>query len=117
MNECQIHLLEFLDNDALTTFESIVVQLCTKEAVVATSPSQGDDTSALTKILDRNGVLVNERKLGEFDTKDLTQDLMKLLKSKQGEKQNVSAIPELEKATACSSLCGVIKYLEVMIDN
>ncbi|ODN00753.1 DNA mismatch repair protein Msh2 [Orchesella cincta] len=112
MNEWQIHLLEFLDNDALTTFESIVVQLSPKEAVLPVSPSHAEDTAALKTILERNGVLVNERKLSDFDSKDLTQDLMKLLKLKKD--QNMAADPELEKTTACSSLCGVIKYLELL---
>ncbi|CAL8100976.1 unnamed protein product [Orchesella dallaii] len=112
MNEWQIHLFEFLDNDALTTFESIVVQLSPKEAVLPTSPTHAEDMAALKKILERNGVLVNDRKLNDFDAKDLTQDLTKLLKLKKD--QNVAALPDLEKTMACSSLCGVIKYLDLL---
>jgi hypothetical protein len=58
---------------------------------------------------------VNERKPSDFDTKDLTQDLSRLLKVKSKELPNVAANPELEKKIAGSSLCGVIKYLEVML--
>lgn len=113
MNEWQIHLIEFFDDDALTNFESVVVQLAPKEAVVPASTSQSEDLVALRKVLERNGVLINERKAPDFETKDLTQDLSKILKLKKGQQQNVAADPEMEKGLACSSLCGVMKYLEV----
>jgi len=50
MNEWEIHLIEFVDNDAFTNFESIIVQLSPKEAVYPTSMSQTDDASSLKKV-------------------------------------------------------------------
>lgn len=115
MNEWQIHLLEFFDDDALTNFESVLVQLSPKEAVIPVQSGQmkNEDFLALRRVLERNGVMVNERKNQDFETKDLSQDLQKLLKLKKGEQQNVAASPEMEKIVATSALCGVIKYLEV----
>lgn len=113
MNEWQIHLIEFLDDDSLTNFESILIQLSPKEAVIPLSTTRNEDLIALKKILERNGILVSEKKGSDFETKDLSQDLTKLLKLKKGEQQNVAALPDIEKVVATSALCGVIKYLEV----
>jgi len=43
-NDTIFNLVEFVDNDAFTNFESVLVQLSPKEAVIVTpTPSQGDD--------------------------------------------------------------------------
>jgi hypothetical protein len=63
--------------------------------------------------LERNGVLINERKVADFDGKDINQDLSRLLKRGKGEEAQHSTNPELEKTWAVSGLAGVIKYLEV----
>lgn len=116
MNEGHIHLIEFLDDDCFTNFESVIVQLAPKEAVVPMAVAAShlnEDIITIKKILERNGVLMTDKKASEFETKDLTQDLARLLKLKKGEQQNVAADKEMEKSTACSALCGAIKYLEV----
>jgi DNA mismatch repair ATPase MutS len=51
MNEWEIHLIELADNDALTNFESVIVQLSPKEAVFPTSTSHSDDITALRKVI------------------------------------------------------------------
>lgn len=50
MNEWQIHLVEFVDNDALTNFESVLVQLAPKEAVFPVTASQSEDLLTLKKV-------------------------------------------------------------------
>lgn len=67
------------------------------------------------QILERNGVLLNELKSLDFDSKDIDQDMTKLLKVKKGKLVNVSALPDFEKKFAVSALAGAIKYLEVFI--
>jgi DNA mismatch repair protein MSH2 len=49
LNECEIHLIEFADNDDLTNLESVLVQLCPKEAVTALS--QSEDLNTLRKVI------------------------------------------------------------------
>jgi len=56
---------------------------------------------------------VNERKLAEFDTKDIEQDLSRLLKSKTV----ISANPELEKRIAASALAAAMKYLDLVSND
>lgn len=57
--------------------------------------------------------MVNQKKSSDFDAKDLSQDLQRLLQQKPGQLQNIAAHPDMEKRNAVSSLAGVIKYLEV----
>lgn len=51
MNEFEICLVEFADNDALTNLESVLVQLAPKEAVFPSASSQTDETIMLQKVI------------------------------------------------------------------
>ncbi|CAG7725813.1 unnamed protein product, partial [Allacma fusca] len=112
-NECTINLLEFADGEGFNNFESVLVQLSPKEAVVVAGASQSDDLTGIRYILQRNRVLVNERPQGNFDTKNITQDMNKLLTPTQGELSDFATNPELEKQLALSALAAAIKYLEL----
>jgi len=60
-----------------------------------------------------SNVLVTQRKKMEFFTDGLAQDLNRLLLFTDGQQNNSLAMPEMNLVTACSSLAGPIKYLEV----
>lgn len=51
LNECEIHLLEFADNDSLTNLESVLILLSPKEAVFPVVASQAGDVNTLRKVL------------------------------------------------------------------
>lgn len=48
-------------------------------------------------MVQRGGVLVSDRKRAEFSSKDLVQDLNRLLRSKKGETVASNTLPELDK--------------------
>lgn len=50
LNECEIHLMQFSDNESLANLESVLVQLAPKEAVFPSITSQSDDLSTLRKV-------------------------------------------------------------------
>lgn len=48
-------------------------------------------------MVQRGGMLVSDRKRAEFNSKDMVQDLNRLLRAKRGETVASNTLPELEK--------------------
>jgi hypothetical protein len=65
------------------------------------------------QVLQRNGILINEKKISTFDESDVERDMEKLLQFEKGKLQAISTISDFEKKLAVSAMCGVVKYLEV----
>ncbi|XP_023262348.1 DNA mismatch repair protein Msh2 [Seriola lalandi dorsalis] len=107
---------EFPDNEIFSNLESLLVQLSPKECLLA----QGDgnaDGNKLREVVERGGMLVSDRKRAEFSSKDMVQDLNRLLRAKKGETVASNTLPELDKQVAMSCLAAVVRFLELLSDE
>ncbi|KAJ3607840.1 hypothetical protein NHX12_024891 [Muraenolepis orangiensis] len=102
---------EFPDGEIFSNLESLLVQISPKECLLA----QGDGNS--DGVVQRGGVLVSDRKKAEFSSKDMVQDLNRLLRTKKGETAASNTLPELDKQVAMSCLAAVVRFLELLSDE
>ncbi|VVT44048.1 uncharacterized protein SAPINGB_P000276 [Magnusiomyces paraingens] len=117
----EIGVFEFFDNDLYSNLESVLIQLGVKECVLPafnSTPSAGSslspealDLTKVTELLDRCDIAITPRKSSDFNTRDIEQDLGKLLSQTS---IPISALPALNSACAMSATAALIKYLELM---
>ncbi|KAH7018324.1 DNA mismatch repair protein msh-2 [Microdochium trichocladiopsis] len=111
----ELGVSEFLDNDLYSNFESLLIQLGVKECILQFDKSENDKDPELAKlrqIIDNVGVAISERPAGDFGTKDIEQDLARLLK----DERSATLLPQTELKLAMGSAAALIKYLGIMQD-
>lgn len=109
----ELGVSEFLDNDLYSNLESLLIQLGVKECLVQLDASKKDvELAKIRTIADSCGIAVAERALGDFGTKDIEQDLSRLLKGELA----VGVLPQTDLKLAMSSAAALIKYLGVLSD-
>ncbi|XP_068160864.1 DNA mismatch repair protein Msh2 [Antennarius striatus] len=107
---------EFPDNEIFSNLESLLVQISPKECLLAQGEGNADG-GKLREVVQRGGVLVSDRKRAEFSSKDVVQDLNRLLRAKRGDAVASNTLPELDHHVAMSCLAAVVRFLELLSDE
>ncbi|KAL9096527.1 MAG: hypothetical protein Q9165_001524 [Trypethelium subeluteriae] len=109
----ELGVSEFLDNDIYSNFESMLIQLGVKECLLTSDGQKKDvELGKLRTIADNCGCAVSERPVGDFGTRDIEQDLTRLLR----DERSAATLPQTDLKLAMGSAASLIKYLGVMSD-
>lgn len=65
------------------------------------------------QLMERNNVLVTQKKKSDFGTDSLIQDLNLLIRFDKGQQRNAQAIPQTNLKLAMSATAALINYLNV----
>ncbi|CAE6417143.1 unnamed protein product [Rhizoctonia solani] len=110
----EIGVSEFADNDLLSNFEALLIQLDVKECVMQADDKRTDiDLNKLRDVIERCNVVLTERKSSEFNAKNIEQDLGRLLKGDLA----TTALPEYDLKTAMAAAAALISYLSLTSDS
>lgn len=110
----ELGVSEFLDNDLYSNFESLLIQLGVKECLLTADPQRKDaELAKLRSIADACGIAVSERTAGDFGTRDIEQDLTRLLR----DEKSAGTLPQSDLKLAMGSAAALIKYLGVLADS
>ncbi|KAJ0578011.1 putative DNA mismatch repair protein MutS, core [Helianthus annuus] len=106
-------ITEFLDDNHFTNVESALVSLGCKECVLPTEITKSSECKPLYDVMSKCGVMVTERKKAEFKGRDLTQDLVRLIKgSNEPVRDLVSSFEHAPMA-----LGALLSYAELLSDE
>lgn len=109
----ELGVSEFVDNDLYSNFESLIIQLGVKECLITTEGQKKDpELSKLRSILDNCGIAISARPGADFGTKDIEQDLSRLLRDERA----AGTLPQTDYKLAMGSAAALIKYLGAMSD-
>lgn len=109
----ELGVSEFVDNDIYSNFESLLIQLGVKECLLQTDNTKKDaELHKLRSIADNCGCAVSERPQSDFGSRDIDQDLTRLLRDENA----AGTLPQTDLKLAMSSAAALIKYLGVMSD-
>jgi DNA mismatch repair protein MSH2 len=109
----ELGVSEFVDNDIYSNFESLIIQLGVREVLVQYDGSKKDgELAKLRAIADNCQCAVSERPAADFSSKDIEQDLNRLLRE-----ERASALPQTELKLAMGASAALVKYLGAMSDS
>ncbi|EGS22144.1 DNA mismatch repair protein msh2-like protein [Thermochaetoides thermophila DSM 1495] len=112
----ELGVSEFLDNDLYSNFESLLIQLGVKECLIQIDKADKDkkdpELAKLRQIIDSCNIAISERPSSDFATKDIEQDLARLLK----DERSATMLPQTDLKLAMGSAAALIKYLGVLHD-
>ncbi|KAL2176597.1 muts domain V-domain-containing protein [Thermothelomyces heterothallicus CBS 202.75] len=111
----ELGVSEFLDNDLYSNFEALLIQLGVKECLIYMEKADKEKDPELAKlrqIIDNCGIAISERPAADFATKDIEQDLARLLK----DERSATLLPQTDLKLAMGAASALIKYLGVLHD-
>ncbi|KIX07184.1 DNA mismatch repair protein msh-2 [Rhinocladiella mackenziei CBS 650.93] len=109
----ELGVSEFPDNDLYSNFESLLIQLGAKECVVASDGQKKDvELAKIRQIAESCGIAISERSAADFGTRDIEQDLARLLKGENA----IGLLPQTDLKLAMGSAAALVKYLGVLTD-
>lgn len=109
----ELGVSEFLDNDLYSNFESLLIQLGVKECLIQADGQKKDlELAKLRSIADNCGIAIADRPVGDFGSKDIEQDLTRLLRDERA----AGTLPQTDLKLAMASAAALIKYLGVLSD-
>ncbi|KAJ8701458.1 MSH2 protein [Pleurotus ostreatus] len=126
-NARELGVADFVDNELFSNTESLIIQLSVKEAIVQTGTSSGKtdrdvELNTLKSVLDRCGVVITERKPSEFMSKNVAEDVIRILSpaslppSASTSTDPAKLIPHLDLPVAPGALNALITYLQLLSD-
>lgn len=106
-------LAEFPDDSHFTNLESALVALGCKECLLPSESGKANEHRTLHDALSRCGVMVTERKKSEFRTRDLCQDLGRIVKG------SIEPVRDLVSGFefAPAALGALLSYAELLADE
>jgi DNA mismatch repair protein MSH2 len=107
----ELGISEFLDNDLYSNFESLLIQLGVKECLMTMDGQKKDpELAKLRNIAENCGIALSERPVADFGTKDIEQDLVRLLKDDKA----TGTLAHTDLKLAMGSAAALVKYIGVM---
>lgn len=103
-------MTEFLDDDQYSNLESAMVALGCRECVLPAETAKTPDGRKLRDVLLRCNVLGTDRKRSDFKSRDVEQDLTRLLK---GPAQAAA----IDSDAAAAALAALLAYTELLSDD
>lgn len=109
----KLGLAEFLDDSHFTNVESVLVALGCKECILPVESGKAVECKSLHDALTRCGVLLTERKKSEFKSRDLVQDLGRIIRG------SFEPVKDLlsEFDNALGALGSLLSYVELLTDD
>lgn len=109
----KLGLAEFLDDSQFTNTESVLVALGCKECLLPIESGRAVEFKSLHDALTRCSVLLTERRKSEFKTRDLMQDLGRIIRG------SVEPVRDLlsEFEYALGALGSLLSYVDLLTDD
>lgn len=108
-----IGLAEFLDDSHFTNVESALIALGCRECLLPVESMKASECRPLKDALSRCGVMLTERKKSDFKSRDLVQDLGRLVKG------SIEPVRDLVSGFdyATGALGSLLSYAELLSDE
>lgn len=113
MTKRKLGMAEFLDDSQFTNVESLLVALGCKECLLPMESGKASELKNLHEALSRCGVLLTERKKSEFKSRDLVQDLSRIIRG------SIEPVRDLlsDFEFALGALGALLSYAELLADD
>jgi DNA mismatch repair protein MSH2 len=102
---------EFMDNEAFSNFESLLIQQNIKECILPEDNCY--EMQQIRKVVQRCGVVDTAVRKARFQSKNVVQDLTRLLDSDV----NVQSLPAVSLSVAMAATACIISYLDLLQDE